>query len=51
MNLLRCIQAIDEAIGKIRKVLKEIDADQNTIIIFSSDNGYFMGEHLFKTKG
>ena len=35
---------IDRMIGSIREKLTEVGADENTIIIFTSDHGLFMGE-------
>ena len=37
--------AIDEGVGEILKALKETGQLDNTIIVFTSDNGYFYGEH------
>ncbi len=42
---LRCLAAIDEGVGQIFKALEETKQLDNTIIVFSSDNGYFWGEH------
>ncbi|AWG22791.1 hypothetical protein FFWV33_15270 [Flavobacterium faecale] len=36
---------VDYTIGEIRKSLKQYGADENTIIIFTSDNGYSCGAH------
>ena len=41
----RTILAIDEGVGEIVKALKETGQLDNTIIVFTSDNGYFYGEH------
>ena len=46
----RLIAGIDEAIGKLRKRLKEMGLDKNTLIIFTSDNGYYLGEHGLEGK-
>ena len=46
----RLIAGIDEAIGKLRKKLKEMGLDKNTLIIFTSDNGYYLGEHGLEGK-
>lgn len=40
----RMITAIDKVLGNIRQTLSELGFDKNTIIIFTSDNGYFLGE-------
>ncbi len=44
------IYGVDVAIGQIRKRLKQLDLADNTVIIFSSDNGYFNGNHGFSRK-
>ena len=41
----RTLLAIDEGVGEILKALKETGQLDNTIIVFTSDNGYFYGEH------
>jgi arylsulfatase A-like enzyme len=40
----RMITAIDKVLGQIRETLQETGLDDHTIIIFTSDNGYFLGE-------
>ncbi len=44
-NRLRCILSIDEMLGKIRTVLEQTGEAKNTFIIFSSDNGYHLGDY------
>jgi len=44
------IYGVDVAIGQIREKLKELNLTDNTVIIFSSDNGYFNGNHGFSRK-
>jgi N-acetylglucosamine-6-sulfatase len=44
-NQLRLMQAVDEGVGEIFKVLEETKQLDNTLIIFTSDNGYFHGDH------
>ena len=39
------IYGVDYAIGMIRESLKEYGVDDNTIIIFTGDNGYSCGAH------
>lgn len=41
---LQCITGVDRLVGKLRKKLKELKLHKNTIIIFTSDHGLFMGE-------
>jgi arylsulfatase A-like enzyme len=40
----QAIEGIDEMIGNLRKQLEDLQLDDNTIIIFSSDHGIFRGE-------
>jgi N-acetylglucosamine-6-sulfatase len=45
MNYLRAMLAVDESYGRIRQCLEELGILDNTVVIFSSDNGYFVGSH------
>ena len=49
-NQLRCLTAIDEGVGKIWKALEETKQLDNTFFVFTSDNGYFWGEHRLGDK-
>ncbi len=40
-----CIASIDESVGKLLDYLHEAGLDQNTIVVYSSDQGFFLGEH------
>ena len=42
---LRCLAAVDESLGRIIEVLRKRGTLDNTLIVFTSDNGYFHGEH------
>ena len=44
------IYAVDRAVGEIRKELKRLAVDDNTIIIFTSDNGFMCGSHGYGSK-
>lgn len=44
-NYLRCIKGVDESIGRLRDTLNELDLDENTIVIYSSDQGFYIGDH------
>lgn len=41
----RTLMAIDDGVGEILKALKEMGQLDNTVLVFTSDNGYFYGEH------
>jgi N-acetylglucosamine-6-sulfatase len=49
-KLLECLLAVDESLGKVLATLEEMGELDNTVIIYSSDNGYFMGEHGYWDK-
>ena len=38
------VQAVDELVGQVRRLLHQRHLDRNTYVIFSSDNGYHLGE-------
>ncbi|GAA3612789.1 sulfatase-like hydrolase/transferase [Flavivirga amylovorans] len=42
---MQAVTGIDKLVGNLRATLKENNLDGNTIIIFSSDHGLFMGEY------
>src|SRR5580704_15965607 len=44
-NQLRCLTAIDEGVGRVLKAVEETGQLDNTFLVFTSDNGYFWGEH------
>jgi N-acetylglucosamine-6-sulfatase len=44
-NRLRMLAAVDEGVGRLLQVLEETKQLDNTLVIFTSDNGYFYGEH------
>ncbi|MCH6234699.1 sulfatase [Cognataquiflexum rubidum] len=46
----RMISEIDNEIGLIREELSKQGKDKNTVIIFMSDNGYFLGERQLAGK-
>ena len=41
----RLIAGIDDSVKQIRDELKKLKLDDNTVIIFMGDNGFFLGEH------
>ena len=45
LNYLRTLMAIDRGYGRIHAKLEEMGMLDQTMIIFSSDNGYFLGSH------
>lgn len=46
----RLVSAVDEGVGELRRVLEETHQLDNTLIIFTSDQGMAWGEHGFAWK-
>jgi len=44
-NYLRCVKGVDENVGRLMKTLEEQGIDDNTIVIYSSDQGFYIGDH------
>jgi len=44
-DYLACIAAVDKSVGEILDFLKENGLDKNTIVIYASDQGFYLGEH------
>ncbi|GAA4902286.1 sulfatase [Ferrimonas pelagia] len=44
-DYLRTSYAIDESIGELMEYLEKSGLAENTIIVYSSDQGFFLGEH------
>ncbi len=44
------VSFMDEQVGKVLKTLKEEGLEDNTIVIFTSDHGFHLGEHDFWMK-
>ena len=44
-NYLRCVDGIDESVAKVRDFLTARGLDKNTVVIYSSDQGFFLGDH------
>ena len=49
-KMLETLIAVDESLGKVLETLEEIGELENTVVVFTSDNGYFMGEHTYSDK-
>ena len=42
---IRDRKGVDESVGKLMETLDELDLDENTIVIYSSDQGFYIGDH------
>ena len=45
-----CVPAIDEGVGRLIATLRETGQLDDTLIIYTADQGFGMGEHGFRTK-
>jgi arylsulfatase A-like enzyme len=44
-DYLACVRALDDNIGVTLDYLKAAGLDKNTVVIYASDQGFFLGEH------
>ena len=44
-DYLATVRSVDDNIGRVLNYLKENDLEENTIVIYTSDQGFFIGEH------
>lgn len=44
-DYLRCIKSIDDEVGRLIAYLEQEGLMDNTIIVYTSDQGFYMGEH------
>ncbi|HVL11167.1 MAG TPA: sulfatase/phosphatase domain-containing protein, partial [Gemmata sp.] len=44
-DYLGCIKAVDEGVGKLLDYLDKEGLAENTIVVYASDQGFYLGEH------
>jgi arylsulfatase A-like enzyme len=44
-NRARMLKSVDEGVGQMREALERTGQMDNTVFVFTSDEGYFFGEH------
>lgn len=49
-DYLRCVASLDNNIGRILDYLDKNGLAENTIVVYTSDQGFYMGEHGFFDK-
>lgn len=49
-DYLACVQSVDDNIGRFLEFLDKNGLAENTIVIYTSDQGFFLGEHNFFDK-
>lgn len=45
INYLEAIAAVDDSVGAVMRKLRELGVADDTVVVFTSDNGFFLGEH------
>ena len=44
-DYLRCIKSVDDGVGEVLDYLEENGLAENTIVVYTSDQGFYLGEH------
>ncbi|MBP1767422.1 MAG: sulfatase, partial [Candidatus Aminicenantes bacterium] len=44
-DYLGCVAAVDESVGRILAALETTGLSRNTLVVYTSDQGFFLGEH------
>ncbi len=44
-DYLRCVAGVDENVGRLLDYLDQSGLAQNTVVVYSSDQGFYLGEH------
>jgi arylsulfatase A-like enzyme len=49
-NYFRILRAIDDNVGKLMRAIERLELTRRTVMVFTSDNGYLLGEHGLRDK-
>ncbi len=49
-DYLACVKSVDDNIGRVLDYLKENNLEENTIVVLTSDQGFYLGDHGFFDK-
>jgi arylsulfatase A-like enzyme len=44
-DYLRCVQSVDDSVGQVLDYIDNNNLRENTLIIYTSDQGFFLGDH------
>jgi arylsulfatase A-like enzyme len=44
-DYLACVAGVDENVGRLLQYLKDNDLEDNTVVMYSADQGFYLGEH------
>ncbi len=50
LDYLRHVSGADENLGRLLDALDELNLTEDTVVVYSSDNGYYLGEHCLGDK-
>ena len=50
LSYFRCIAGVDENVGKVLDALDRLKLVGNTVVVYASDNGFYLGEHTLADK-
>jgi arylsulfatase A-like enzyme len=49
-DYLRCVQSVDDNVGRVLDYLDRNNLAGNTVVVYTSDQGFFLGDHGFFDK-
>ena len=44
-DYLACVQSVDDSVGDMLAYLKQKGIDQDTLVVYTADQGFFLGDH------
>lgn len=44
-DYLKCVAAVDDGVGRLLDELERLGLAENTLVVYSSDQGFFLGDH------
>jgi arylsulfatase A-like enzyme len=44
-DYLRCVQSVDDSVGRLLDYLDEAGLADDTVVVYASDQGFYLGEH------
>ena len=50
LDWFRCLSAMDDSLGRLLAELDGLNLSSNTVLVFTSDNGFYLGEHCLGDK-
>ncbi|HUR54906.1 MAG TPA: sulfatase [Gemmataceae bacterium] len=50
LNYFRAIAGVDDNVGKVLDALDRLNLSANTVVVYASDNGFYLGEHTLADK-